>query len=177
MLEKNDSWKMMELFFKNPSYSYHLRELCRLLGWSPTKVRMLLDNIKKHGLLKEVREKNLSIFKLNYENENCKKYKVLYNLMNAMEIGKYLESELGFFEAIIFFGSASKGEDMEKSDFDVCIVGRKEVEVDLKNYEKKINRNISLLFIKSLEELKEKSPELLNNLINGIVLKGYFKVF
>jgi predicted nucleotidyltransferase len=177
MLDKSDTWKTLELFFKKPLYPFHLREICRILKWSPTKVRMLLDQLKKSDLVKEVKEKNLSIFRPNPESEDYKRYKLTYNLMQAIEITNYLEDKLEFFDAIIFFGSASRGEDIENSDFDICVVGRKEAEIDLKDFEKKISRKISLLFIESFKELKEKNPELSNNLINGMILKGYLKVF
>ena len=65
---------------------------------------------------------------------------------------------------------------LEKSDFDICIIGSKEVDINLGKMEKKLNRKISLLFVEDVESLK-KNKELLNNLINGFVVRGYLKVF
>ncbi|MEM5881542.1 MAG: nucleotidyltransferase domain-containing protein [Candidatus Aenigmatarchaeota archaeon] len=176
MLEKYNRWKLLELFIKKPLYSFHLREICRLLEWSPVKVRALINELKKEKLIVESKEKNLSLFKANRENENYKKYKKIYNLLKAFEISEILEKELENFDAIIFFGSAARGEDTESSDFDLCIIGANEVKINLDKIEKELNRKISLLFIENPEKLKEENPELLNNLINGFVIKGYLKV-
>lgn len=100
---------------------------------------------------------------------------IVYNLINAFEIADYLEKKLEIFDAIIFFGSALMGEDIENSDFDFCIVGAREIEIDFEKIESKLNRKVSLLFVGDLEKLKKENKELLNNLINGFVMKGYFK--
>jgi len=176
MLEKSNEWKLLELFFKRPLYSYHFREICRLLRWSPTKVSRYIEILKKENLIIETREKNLLTFRANKDSENFKNYKRIYNFWKALKLAKFLEEKLEDFDAIIFFGSAFRGEDVESSDFDICIIGSKEVKINLESFEKELNRKISLLFIEDLNELKRKNKELLNNLINGIVLSGYLKV-
>lgn len=177
MLEKCDTWKLLELFFKRPLYSFHLREICRLLKWSPVKVRFQINLLKEKKLIIELKEKNLSLFNLNKENEELKKYKIIYNLIKAFEISKIIEKNVEDFDAIIFFGSALRGEDIEKSDFDFCVIGAKEVNIDFTKKENELNRKISILFIEDVKRLKLENPELLNNLINGFVISGYFKVF
>ena len=176
MLEKSSEWELAKLFFKKPLYSYHLREICRLLNWSPVKVRSYLKTLKENGLIVEYREKNLALFKSCIGKESFKRYKLVYNLLQAYKIAEILEEKLEYFDAIILFGSSSRGEDTERSDFDICIIGSKEVEINLEKIEKELNRKISLLFIEELKELKRKNKELLNNLINGFVLRGYLKV-
>lgn len=176
MLEKYNIWKVLELFFKKPLYSFHLREICRILKWSPTKVRSSINILKKKNLIVEFREKNLSLFKLSKENEEFKTYKIIYNLIRAFEISKLIEENVEDFDAIIFFGSALRGEDIENSDFDLCIVGAKEVDINFEKIESKLNRKISLLFIRDIKKLRKKNTGLLNNLINGFVIKGYFRV-
>ena len=176
MLEKSNDWKLLGLFFKKPLYSFHLREICRLLGWSPTKVRMHIADIKKKNLVVGYKEKNLSLFKSNRESEEFKTYKKIYNLLYAFEVGKIIEKNVEDFDAIVFFGSASKGEDIENSDFDFCAVGAKEEEIEFKKIENEFNRKISLLFIEDLENTKRKNKELLNNLVNGFVIRGYLKI-
>ena len=76
-------------------------------------------------------------------------------------------------EVIVLFGSAAKGEDIKTSDIDLFIQC-KERKIELEKFEKKINRRISLFFAEDFSDL---SGELRNNLINGIKLKGYLKVF
>ena len=74
---------------------------------------------------------------------------------------------------IILFGSASKGEDLDESDIDLFVLSR-EKKLDFTKYEKLLNREIALFFEENFSKL---SPELKNNILNGIILKGYLKVF
>lgn len=176
MLEKNDNWAMLEQFFKKPLYAFHLRELCRILKWSPTKARKNLNILKKRDLITESREKNLSIFRTNKESEAFRELKIIYSIKNAFEISRIIEKNVDDFEAIVLFGSARRGEDTESSDIDIGIVGAKEVDIDLKEIEKRMGRRVSLLYIGSLKKLIKENKELSNNIFNGFVLKGYLKV-
>lgn len=175
MLEFYDNWKLLSNFFKRPFYSYHLRELCRVLEWSPTKVRSIINKLKREELIQEKKEKNLSIFQAS-KSEKFYKLKILYNLTIAFKIFQELKRQLQVYDAIILFGSAARGEDSENSDFDIAVTGRKEIPVTLEKIEKEIERKISILFIENLDEIKEKNPHLFNNLVNGIVIEGYLKV-
>ena len=74
---------------------------------------------------------------------------------------------------IILFGSASKGEDLEDSDIDLFIECS-DKKLDLSKFETKLHRKINLFLSKDFNKL---SKELKNNLINGIILKGYLKVY
>ena len=53
----------------------------------------------------------------------------------------------------------------------IFIIG-KEKKIGLEKYEKKLGKEIHLMFESSPKKI---SKELKNNLVNGIVLKGYFK--
>lgn len=41
--------RLLELSFRKTLYPYHLREICRTLRWSPTKVRFTLERLKRQG--------------------------------------------------------------------------------------------------------------------------------
>jgi len=95
-------------------------------------------------------------------------------LLRVHESGlvKFMEDRLQP-DAAVLFGSASRGEDVEGSDIDIFLVA-KEREVDLSGFERELARKINLHF----EEDPSKLPkELLNNIINGIVIHGYLRVF
>lgn len=76
-------------------------------------------------------------------------------------------------EVIILFGSASKGEDIEESDIDL-FVQAKDKKINVEKYEKLLNRKISLFFEENFSKLNN---ELKNNILNGIILRGYIKAF
>ena len=74
---------------------------------------------------------------------------------------------------IILFGSSSIGEDIETSDIDIFIQA-KEKKLNILKYEKLLNRSITLFFEENFSRLNK---ELKNNILNGIILRGYIKVF
>ena len=76
-------------------------------------------------------------------------------------------------DVIILFGSVSKGEDIKESDLDLFVLSDKE-KIDLSLFEKKLNKKINIFFDNNFNKL---SKELRNNIINGVILKGYLKVF
>ena len=76
-------------------------------------------------------------------------------------------------DAIILFGSVSKGEDVEESDIDI-FMQCKETNLKLDVFERALSRKIQIHFADDFNKL---SKELRNNIMNGIVLKGYLEVF
>jgi len=74
---------------------------------------------------------------------------------------------------IVLFGSASKGEDIKDSDIDLFLQC-KEKKLDMKKYEKELKRKVNIFFSDNFNKL---SKELKNNIINGVILYGYLKVF
>src|SRR3989344_4808251 len=81
--------------------------------------------------------------------------------------------------AIVLFGSFAKGEDAEKSDIDLLVITSAKKELNLDIFDKKLGRKIQLFLFseKEIEKMKESNKELLNSLINGIILYGFFEVF
>jgi len=75
-------------------------------------------------------------------------------------------------DAIVLFGSASRGEDIETSDIDLLVIAKEE-EISLRQFEEKLKRKIALHFEPKISDIPK---ELLNNVINGIVVYGYLKV-
>ena len=92
------------------------------------------------------------------------------NLKMIYESGlaDFLEKELPG-STIILFGSYSRGEDTIRSDIDIAVIGRKEKHINLDDFEKKLERNISINFYASFKEIHKNLKE---NLFNGIVLFG-----
>ena len=70
------------------------------------------------------------------------------------------------------FGSFAKGEYGNKSDIDL-FVQSKEATINIEKFEKKLRHHIHILFEADTNKL---SAELLNNIANGIKLRGFLKV-
>jgi len=173
MITKDNTLRVMELFFNYPERRFHLRELERLSGLSMPGVRKIVQKMEKENLLLSKKE---NVVKNYYaaRNEKFISLKRAYNLYSIFTSG-LLNSLKEIYEepeSIILFGSFSKGEDISKSDIDIAIITRKRESTDLSVLEKKLGRKIRLYEIK----IDKAEPEFLNTLANGIVLYGYFKV-
>jgi len=173
MITKNNTFRVMELFFKHPERKFHLRELERLTHLSMPGVRKIVNKLVKEGLLESKKEKMVK----NYfakRNEKFVHLKRAYNLHSLYRSGlvEFLKNQYENPEAIILFGSYSKGEDISKSDIDLAVITTKNKELELSLYEKKLAREIRIYEI----TIKKAEKEFLNTITNGIVLEGYLTV-
>ena len=164
----------MNLFFEYPSRNFQIREVSRLSKIAVTSVKKYLDELRKEGFV--IKDKNTLYpsYISNQQNRMFKIYKQQYFILKLHSSGfiDYLEDELHP-KCIVLFGSMGKGEYNYGSDIDIFIQAP-EKKLNLLQYEKKLNREINLLFEENFSRL---SKELKNNVINGIILKGYLKVF
>lgn len=179
MWKNYNKYRVLKVFFDDPipkGAGFQLREISRKIKLAPKSVRIYLKELEQEGLI--LKEKHrihaYPLYYANRENEQFKLYKKLdlISSINETKLLDYLFETL-MPECIILFGSASRGEDTRESDVDLFIQC-KEKSVDLNKFDKQLSRKIKVFFSESFRDLSE---ELRNNIINGIILKGYLKVF
>ena len=158
---------------------FNLRGVARLLKVSPTAVSNAIQGLEKDGLIKVEKSKtmNLTSIEFNRDNQRAIELKRTENLKLIYESGlaEFLEDKFTGC-AIILFGSYSRGEDVwtnekegHKSDIDIAIVGTRGKEIGLTNFDKLLERTISINFYKSWGEIHK---HLKNNILNGVILSG-----
>ena len=150
----------------------NVREYSRLMKISPPTASKTLFECSKEGLLLIEKERNYIFY---YANKNDKIFIDLSRMYWKIKLGaliNFLDENLTN-PSIILFGSLSKSETKENSDIDLCVIGHKK-ELNLKIFENNLRRKIQLFFYSSIEDIKNK--ELANNIINGYILKGRFKL-
>ncbi|MBC8500970.1 MAG: winged helix-turn-helix transcriptional regulator [Nanoarchaeota archaeon] len=179
MLQKYNKYRLLRVFFEDPlpkGIGFQLRELSRKIDLAPTSVKKYLNELEKEGLITKEKHRihSYPVYYANREDENFKFLKELDIIMMIKKSGllEYLEGRC-MPDVIILFGSASRGEDVKGSDVDLFLLC-KERRLDLKKYELRLSRKISVFFCENFNNL---SKELRNNIINGVLLKGYLKVF
>ncbi|MEK6933058.1 MAG: nucleotidyltransferase domain-containing protein [Nanoarchaeota archaeon] len=172
MLQNNNSYRVLELFFKFPRKDFQLRQVSRLTKIALPSTKKYLENLVKNKLILENKETLYKSYDANIENKDFRLYKKISTLLKLKEFIEELEEKINP-DVIILYGSTSRGEDMENSDIDIFVMG-KEKSIDLEKFERELNRKIHLIFEDNIKNLSE---EFLNNLINGIILYGYLKVF
>lgn len=173
MIKNHNTYKIMELFFKYPSKTFQLREISRLTKLGMPSVKIHIKALRKEGFI----EKKKGAIYPNYmasKSDRFKVHKRNYTLARLYESGllDLLDSE-STPDAVVLYGSASRGEDIESSDIDLLVIA-KEKAVNLEKFEKEFNRKIHIMFENSISSLPK---ELLNSIINGIVIYGYIRVF
>ena len=178
MLKKDNSLKVLEVFFDDPIPSgigFQLREISRKINLAPKSVKIYLDDFEREDLIikRKHRIHQYPVYYANRENDYFKFLKRLNTIRSIKESGllDYLY-EKGMPDTIILFGSASKGEDIKDSDIDIYLQCE-EKKIDLNKYEKELKRNINLFFEKKFDKLSE---ELKKNIINGDKLRGYLNL-
>jgi predicted nucleotidyltransferase len=172
MIQKCSIWKVFAEFANNPKKTYQIRELSREIRLAHTSIMLHLKELEKNNLIKKERVGVYNAYKANFDDENFRFYKKIYNMISLKEsnLVEYLENKATP-DAIILFGSYAKGEDTGGSDIDFFILA-KEKKIDLKKYEKKLNRKIQLFFSEDLNKLPN---ELHNNILNGVILSGFLR--
>ena len=163
---------ILRLMFIRVGDELNARQIANRLEVSQPAVSKALPFIEELNLIKLNKDKETKRFSitLNRENHKVIQLKRVDNLKLLYESGfvDYIEKEFAG-ATIILFGSYSKGEDTEKSDLDLAIIGRKEKHINTENYEKIFDRKIYINFYNSLKEIHKNLRE---NILNGIVLKG-----
>ena len=166
--------KIASIFFKNPSKTFHLRQLALESGLSTTSVSNACNKLILQKVIKIVKNDITKEFKADLENEEYFGAKTLFNIFSIRLSGLIDELKKNLNpKVIVLFGSYVKGEDIEKSDIDLLIISLRNKDLDLSKYEKVLSRKIQLVI---LENLKKSDENFINSVINGIVLYGYLEV-
>jgi len=166
--------KVLDFFFANPTTKIHLRELARRIGLSPSGASKILKKLVAERLVEKEASKAATFYQANLDNDLFIRYKKIANLQKILYSGlvEYLENEYKQPLCIVLFGSYAEGTDIERSDIDITVVTRFEKQLDLRRFEKLLNRPINIMDV----DLKTASSGFKNNLANGIVLSGYLDV-
>jgi len=175
MLQNYNRYALLKIFLYNPLDSFRLRELCRLSKISPVSVINYLKEFETEGIIKSYIKRDIPFYQAVRDNEKLvlyKKISAIYEI-NISGLTEFLWNKLSP-EAIILYGSYAKGESTDDSDIDIAVIGKIETKIDLTNFEKMIGKKIHLFFHESVKKI---SREMLNNLANGIIMKGYLNIF
>ncbi|MFH1365162.1 MAG: nucleotidyltransferase domain-containing protein [archaeon] len=173
--------RILEVFINEPEKEFHVRQLSKLLNKSPTTISKYLKKLEKEGILKSEEKLSHLLFKANYDEENFKRLKRDYNLkkIGDSKLVDFLIKTFNEPKTIVLFGSYAKGENISNSDIDLFVLSPIKKEISLMKFEEKLKCPVHLIIKSSqeFEKMKEKNPELLNSIINGMVLHGYLEAF
>ncbi len=136
----------------------HIREIADKLRISPGTVHKLVKQLKKNGLITEIKQKNKNIIEFNRNKPAVKELKRLINFNQIINAPTY--KKLQKIGNMGIYGSFSNGTNDSESDLDIWIkTNKKELELRhiIKQLEKELQVKVNPLIltkskIKSLEK-------------------------
>jgi predicted nucleotidyltransferase len=162
---------IIRLLFVRAGSSLNINRISKLLGVSQPAVIKAIPLLIKEEIIsaKQDSESKRWSIELNRERKDIIGLKRADNLKQIYECGLVDEIYKKLPGAtIIMFGSYSLGEDTINSDIDLAIIGNSKGEID-KKFDKLLEREIIPNYYSSFKSIEK---NLLNNILNGIVLKG-----
>ena len=163
---------VLRLLYVKAGISLNQRQISKILEVTQPAIMKALPQLEKDTLIKIKQDKETKRWsiELNRDYHIVIQLKRVDNLRQIYETGlaDFLEKEFAG-ATIILFGSYSKGEDIINSDIDIAVIGRRDKQIDLSVYEKKLERKININFYESFKSIHKNLKE---NLCNGIVLVG-----
>ncbi len=162
--------RIMRLLFVKAGSTLNMNGMATILKVSQPALLKAVPYLKKEGLVKAIQDNSSRwSVELNKEDKKVMGLKRADNLKQLYEIGlvKYIYDTFPG-ATVILFGSYAHGEDTIKSDIDLAVIGSPKKEIDSK-FEKILERQIIVNYYKSFNNIDK---YLLNNILNGITLKG-----
>lgn len=164
--------EILRLLYVKAGKPLNARSISLQLEVTPPAVSKALPGLEKENLIlvkKDKDSKRLAI-ELNRDNPEVIRLKRTDNLKQISDSGLMQSIYDNFQEAtVILFGSYAFGEDNFNSDIDLAVIGAKNKEVDMTKFEKLLERTIIINYYKNFKDIDK---HLLNNILNGILLKG-----
>jgi DNA-binding MarR family transcriptional regulator len=171
MFDSRNKRLIAETVLMNPDKEYYVRELAEEVGVAPSTVSRVVDDLEEMGVVEL--EKDLKTEIRASKTDRFRDLKRSFNLWKLAEtdlIEKIQEEAVP--EAIILFGSYSRGEDSDGSDVDIAVVNGTEKDLELSSYREELGRKVNVHFV----EKDEVSENFLETLANGTVLRGYLEI-
>jgi DNA-binding MarR family transcriptional regulator len=153
----------------------NLRGIARELSVSPTAVAKSIKELEKEELIKVDKSKTMNLIFVSLNNNSkTLKFKRVENLKIIYEsnFSDFLENHFPN-SSTVLYGDYSQGIDTSQSIVNIAIIGSKNKNLDLREFEKKLERKINLEFFNSFKEINK---ELRQKILNGIVLAGELKL-
>lgn len=165
---------ILRLILENsPFKEWHFEKIVREANVTKAVANKWLKKFVKEGLLHRIKQKNkfphYSAGSGNPAYHSFKRIYMLEQLHRCGLISKLLS--LKGAKTVILFGSAAKGDWYKDSDVDIFTLG-KPSGFDKGDYESKLHRRIEMHIFPTKKEIKNVQSGLLQNVINGYLVKG-----
>lgn len=164
---------ILYLFFNHPSKRWRFSEIREKVKIADNKVSRWLKAFERGGFIIKIKlSGKMPYYVANYGSPIYQNRKRLFAYRMLYDSGLlYYLSSLEKADAVIIFGSFTRGDWFCESDIDIFIYGDIE-KPDLSQYSRNLGREIQLFFYKGRKELMKLNEALIKNIILGYVIKG-----
>lgn len=161
MVKKVTKTKIITLYTDNYNKKYYLRELALLLKKPHQTIKPYIEKLVKEGILTKNKRKKIIEYSLNFKNKQIYDYLVvaekerLIERLNEDTLLKVLFEKLAsFFKNNTFLIFGSSVEKLQKeSDIDLLIIGKANINKNIKEFEEIYNKKIHKVQINDLTKL------------------------
>lgn len=168
------AYTILEQFFYSGLNRLQISTIVKNTKYDFKTVKKYLDKFLKLGIVKRYDDYSVPIYEAGYRNKyflNLKKQKMLDDIFLS-NLPSFLNEKFGK-TGCLLFGSCGRGDYYEDSDIDLFIQS-KQIKLDFKKFEKKLNKKINLFFEEKWQNLTE---GLQTGLLNdGIAINGRLKI-
>lgn len=157
---------IVDFFYEEPARQITVRQLAAQIKLSRSTVQYYLRRLKEQGVISEDNKW------IDSEYNRLRKIFYYTEKIAASGLVDFLENELAA-SAVILFGSFSKGDSVRISDIDLFVECARDRELNLTPFEQSLGHHIELFTKRKITQLPDR---LLNSVINGIKIRGYFTI-
>ncbi|MDD9953199.1 MAG: nucleotidyltransferase domain-containing protein [Candidatus Woesearchaeota archaeon] len=169
-MELSPQQQIMDVIFTFPTKGVSFREIERKTSLSIATVAKHVRKLSLEGLVR-IEERTNALYVKGEIGKRFRQLKRVSNLRQLYEIGLVRALERAYMpDAIILFGSYSKGEDTEESDIDIAVISRKSSEFDRKSFGNIVERDINIHILPPGTRVFAAALQ------NGIVLSGEYGI-
>ena len=120
MLGRKSPKRILEFFLDNPSKEMRMTDIIAATGLAKLSVMKWTKELAKHKFFSTLTIGRTNLYSLNKGNPSVRQFRVLYNV-------DYVNGKIGEMEEgvqVFLYGSFARGENMEKSDIDLLVIGK-----------------------------------------------------
>ena len=163
MVKKFTKFDIIEQYLNDYDKRYYLRELAYLLKKPHQTIKPYVEELVKEGILIKNHRKNIVEYNLNFKNNKLYDYITISEKQISMKkieeniILRILFEKLSSFLAeatFIIFGS-SVNKINKESDIDLLIIGKKDIQSVIDEFEEVYNKRIHKIQIDNLNKLNK----------------------
>jgi predicted nucleotidyltransferase len=151
ILKSKGAMGILELFLSEPGRELSQADICRKSGISRTTATKWLRMLKESGMLRPLERGRSVYYRIEQETPVVRQLKVLVTTAKLYGIFRKVKSEN---MEMYLFGSAARGEDTEKSDIDLLILGkpdRPSVMAAIEDARRIMKRDVKPMFLSHLD--------------------------